>query len=175
MVIRMADQRALRQFYPKRWDIPIAILAASALLVVGLWLPVITFHQMVLWKNTFSVTSGIWSLYEEGDWFLAAVIFVFSIVFPLTKLGTLLILWFQPMSDRVRKTALGWLENLGRWSMLDVFVLAVTIVIVKMGGVLAKADAKAGIYVFSAAIILSMIVTTRVEQLARKHPPFPTS
>ena len=72
------------------------------------------------WKNTYSVMTGVVGLAKDGDYVLAAVIFFFSIVFPIGKLAALL---------------------LGKWSMLDVFVVA---------------------------IFLSMITTMLVDQLARR-------
>jgi paraquat-inducible protein A len=58
---------------------------------------------------------------------------------------------------------------LGKWSMLDVFVIAVTIVIVKVGGSFAKAEPRPGLYVFSLAVFLSMILTGRVHKLAARE------
>ena len=53
--------------------------------------------------------------------------------------------------------------------MLDVFVVAITIVITKISG-LVEAEAHVGIYVFAVSVILSMIATMRIEKLAiRTH------
>ena len=122
------------------------ILLAGILLGVGLTLPVLTIRK--IWeKNTFSVLSGIQNLYDDKQYFLAFIIFFFSIVFPVIKLCSLGILWVVRLKEEHQKSILYWLELLGKWSMLDVFVVAVIVVSVKLG-VLATAEPRRGIYVF---------------------------
>lgn len=157
--------RSLRQLYPKRVDVVLLILISVVLFFIGLQLPVLTVQK--LWeKNTFSILTGIENLWEENNRSLAVIVFFFSVIFPIVKLGALLAMWFVNMTDRQRKWILYSLEVLGRWSMLDVFVVAVIIVSVKLG-VLATAKAEIGIYYFGAAILSAMMVTTLVSHLAR--------
>ncbi len=157
--------KSLRQLYPKRIDVVLLILVSSVLLFIGLRLPVLTVQK--LWaKNTFSVMSGIDNLWDENNRLLAVVIFFFSVVFPVAKLAALLVIWFVRMTDLQRKKILYGLEVLGRWSMLDVFVVAVLIVSMKLG-VLATAKVEPGIYYFGAAILSAMIATTLENHLAR--------
>ena len=137
---------------------------------VGLTLPVLTIRK--IWeKNTFSVLSGIQNLYDDKQYFLAFIIFFFSIVFPVIKLCSLGILWVVRLKEEHQKSILYWLELLGKWSMLDVFVVAVLVVTVKLG-ILATAEPRRGIYVFGAAILVSMVVTFLADNLAKrpKHP-----
>jgi paraquat-inducible protein A len=149
----------------RRWDAALAILASAILLGIGLFLPVLTIEKLVVFENTFSVASGIVALVKEGDWFLAAVIFIFSVVFPIAKLAVLWLIWWGEVGKRRRERLLGWLKSMGKWSMLDVFVVALTIVSVKLGA-LATAQPRVGIYVFGASVLLSMIATWRVEGMA---------
>jgi paraquat-inducible protein A len=72
------------------------------------------------------------------------------------------------MTDEQRKKVLFWLKILGKWSMLDVFVVAIVIVAVKFG-LMAKAEPRAGVYVFGAAILLSMFLTFSVDLISSKH------
>lgn len=51
--------------------------------------------------------------------------------------------------------------------MLDVMIVAIVVASFKLGG-RADADVKPGVYVFAAAILLSMVVTLQVDRLARK-------
>ncbi len=162
----MVAVRALRSRHPQRYDVPVVIVGAIALLVRGLTLPLFHVTQMVFWKSDYSVLTGIQSLAQQGEYFLALIILVFSVIFPTMKLATLLGLWATPLSDARRTRALQWLGFLGRWSMLDVLILALMIVIVKVRAV-ANVEPRVGMYVFSAAIFLSMIATTLVERLAR--------
>jgi len=142
------------------------ILLACVLLGVGLTLPVLTIRK--IWEqNTFSVISGIQNLYHDKQYFLAFIIFFFSVVFPIVKLFSLGVLWVARLKEEHQKSILYWLELLGKWSMLDVFVVAVIVVTVKLG-VLAKAEPRNGIYVFGAAILVSMVVTFLADNLAKR-------
>ena len=60
-----------------------------------------------------------------------------------------------------------FVAQLGKWSMLDVFVVAILIVLVKLGP-LAKIQPQQGVYWFAAAILLSMITSMYIDSLARK-------
>ncbi len=145
-----------------------ALLAlAVGALAAGLILPTIEMKELVFKKTSFSIMAGIRTLYEERYYFLAAVIFVFSIVFPILKLTALSMLWLVPMTARVRETAIEWLEVAGKWSMLDVFVVALMIIVTKSSG-LVKAKPLAGIYWFMASVVLSMILSSWIKRLHRR-------
>jgi paraquat-inducible protein A len=142
------------------------MVSSLVLLVAGLLLPIITVRK--LWAhNIFSVLSGIVSLWEEKYYILAVIVLFFSVIFPLLKLVSLFILWFFKLQNQQRIKLLKYLEALGKWSMLDVFVVAIIIVTIKLG-VLANAKAEKGIYCFAASIILAMIVTVLQSNLTRK-------
>ena len=163
------SKQSLRQLHPKRYDILLLIVLAILLLAAGLCLPVLTVRK--IWEmNTFSIYSGIVSLYKEKHYALTFIIFFFSIIFPIAKLMALSGIWFVPMSDKQRKTLLYWLGFLGKWSMLDVFVIAVIIVSVKLGA-LASAKPERGIYFFGFSILFSMIAASLQTHLAKHRTP----
>ena len=159
--------KALREFYPRRFEVPILILSSFVLLLVALSLPLMKVEKMVLWKNEYSVVTGVQGLWEQGQYVLAIILFFFSIVFPVVKLSVLGFLWMFPLAEQKRKVVLHWLGILGKWSMLDVFVVAILIVLVKLGP-LAKIEPQRGVYWFAAAIFLSMITSMYVDSLAQK-------
>lgn len=143
------------------------LAAATALFIAGIFLPVITVKQFFIFKDTFSILGGIEALWREKHRLLAVIVFVFSIVFPAVKLSLLTYLWTQDARDPMRKgiaRALGWM---GKWSMLDVFVIAVTIVIAKLSG-FADAKARIGIYLFGASVLLTMIAAWRIERMGER-------
>jgi len=158
---------ALRDRYPRRIEVPVLILVSFALLLTGLSLPLMQVEKMVFWKNEYSVFNGVTSLWEQGQYALAFILFFFSIVFPVVKLSALGVIWNVRLAEAKRQTVLRWLGTLGKWSMLDVFVVAILIVLVKLGP-LAKVAPQAGLYVFCGAILLSMITSMYVESLAKK-------
>lgn len=152
--------------YPNQARLLIVILLITiSLLAVGMVAPIITLNKFVLIENTFSILSGTVELLKEGKVFLFIVITGFSIVLPLLKIAIL----FMLVSVKNNKTAhinryLHWMHQFGKWSMLDVFVVAVLVVTVKLGAI-ASVEARYGLYAFTAAVILTMFVTSRVVSL----------
>jgi len=140
------------------------IVSAAVCLFLGLTLPVVRLTRLYVWTDTFSITSVIWTLFRDGEIWLSAILFIFSIMFPALKLLYLLAIFAMPgMSDAKRAGNLAHLAWLGKWSMLDVLVLALIIFYVKSSGV-ADAVALPGIYFFAASVILTMITSSRIQK-----------
>lgn len=168
---RSHNGSALCQLYPRHTPAVVAaLLTSAALLATGLSLPLLHTQQLVFWKSTYSVWAGVVALWQANELFLAAVLFFFSIVFPIVKLSALAVIWLIRLEDAQRARLLHWLGLLGKWSMLDVFIVAILIVLVKIGP-LAKVEPRLGVYVFSAAILASMGTTMFVDRLARRALP----
>ena len=142
----------------------IGLALTACLLLIGLNAPIITLKKFVLVQNTFSVIDGTTALLKEGQLFLFIVIAAFSIVLPILKIGILAKLLNAGMNTQKLKQYLHWMHLYGKWSMLDVFVVAVLVVVVKLG-VIASVEMHYGLYAFAAAVILTMIITARVVRL----------
>lgn len=139
-------------------------LAAAACLVLGLTMPVVKLTRLYFWTDTHSIISIISALYYTGEEFLADVIFVFSIVLPALKLLYIIMAGTLITFDPNRRSR--WfkrIEWLGKWSMLDVLVLAL---LVFYGKSTAFSDAVAlpGVYFFAASVILTMIAYSLVQR-----------
>lgn len=114
-----------------------------------------------------TILSGIIRLYEDGLWPLAAIVFIASLLVPLLKiLGIAWLLYASRRSDpqrALRGTRLyRLLETIGRWSMLDVFLVAFLTGAVRFGR-LAGVEPRAGIIAFAAAVVLTMLATRSFE------------
>jgi len=163
-------KKSLKEIHSGRLDVPLLIGLALAVLVAGLSLPILTVEKTVFWRhweNHYSVFVGVVELAKSGDWLLAVILFFFSMVFPFAKLFSLALLWYRKLSETERRKTLHWLEILGKWSMLDVFIVSILIVAAKLRD-LTQVQPRIGIYLFGLAIILSILATTRVERLARR-------
>jgi len=135
---------------------------------VGLVAPIITLKKFVLIENTFSVLSGTIELLTEGHIFLFLLISGFSVVMPLLKIAVLnRLLWAGDSRVDNLDKYLHWMHLYGKWSMLDVFVVAVLVVSVKLGAI-ASVEMRYGLYAFAAAVILTMYVTARVVSLVNR-------
>ncbi|MHB1156856.1 MAG: paraquat-inducible protein A [Phycisphaerales bacterium] len=153
--------------HPRRLDVPLLLLAAAGLLAAGLSQPTLQLTKIVFFTDTYSIWRGIVELWTHSHQILAAIIFFFSIVFPIGKLVALSVLWTAPLGELWRRRLLTGLAILGKWSMLDVFVVASLIVLIKSKD-LADANAGPGIYLFAGAVVLSMIVAEMIEHLAKR-------
>ncbi|MGB3241355.1 MAG: paraquat-inducible protein A [Candidatus Omnitrophota bacterium] len=152
----MSDpKKSLREIYPKRYEIPFLLVLSGGLLIFGLTLPLLTLKEMLVMKSTFSVLTGIANLWKDKQPVLAGIIVLFSVIFPITKLSVLLCIWGIRLTEKQRKTIMHWIEMLGKWSMLDVFVVAVTVVAVKFGFMI-HAEPRVGVYVFASSILVAM-------------------
>lgn len=108
-----------------------------------------------------TILSGILVLVELGSYPVALVVFVASIVVPLLKFVALswLLLSIQRGSqdrklDRARLFRLT--EFIGRWSMIDVFVVAILAALVQIGS-FAQIDPGIGVMAFGATVIFTML------------------
>lgn len=149
------DRRALAQ--------PFALaLGAAIMLVPANVLPVLS-TQLPGSARTDTIFSGIMGLWEDGLWAIAAIVFAASILIPLLKLAGLSWLLFaarRPQRhDPRRLTRLyAVLEFIGRWSMLDVFLVAFLAGVVKFGA-FATVEPHMGIVAFAAVVVLTVLAT----------------
>lgn len=151
---------------PKRKDIVVLIGAALLFLTVGLSLPIMSVQKLLIWKENFSIWQGITALFKDGSYFLALLIFFFSILFPYAKLTLLSYIWFGKTRQDERKDGMRWLKVLAKWSMLDVFVVAILIVMNKTGGPI-EVSPRAGIYFFAISIMLSIYTSWAIDRVVK--------
>jgi len=141
----------------RRFLLSLAILGASVCLALGVSLPIIKLTRYVFWSTEHSLLSTVNVLIRDGQYFLGLTILLFSIVFPVLKLLYLLLLSTLPASEIARQARrLKALEWLGKWSMHDVLVLALTIFFIKSQGVYDAASLN-GIYFFTSAVVLMIL------------------
>jgi paraquat-inducible protein A len=141
--------------------------AAFSLAALILYWPANTFpilHMDIYGATTDNtVWQGCQRLYEDGDLTIAVIVFLASILIPLLKL---LGLFFLVLTARLRWTGLRWMrtrlfqfiETIGRWAMLDVFVLAVLVSIVKLHQ-LATIIAGPGAIAFAGVVVLTLLAS----------------
>lgn len=151
--------RGLRAFF-----IFILTLGAAVCLVLGLTLPVMRLTRLYFWTDTHSILSILSALWAGDEIFLTAVIFVFSIVFPALKLLYITMAGTLTTFDPARRNR--WFKRidwLGKWSMLDVLVLALLVFYAKATK-FADAVTLPGVYFFAASVFLTMIAYSLIDQ-----------
>ena len=107
--------------------------------------------------------SGIIYFWVSGSWVLAAIIFIASFLVPLFKLAALILLLITAQrrsSWRLLQRAKLYrlVEVIGRWSMLDVFVVTLLTGLVQING-FATVYAGPGIAAFAAVVVLTMLAS----------------
>jgi len=114
-----------------------------------------------------TIMSGVVYMWSSGSWVLASVVFIASIVVPLLKMLslTVLLVSVQRRSSRqpLQRTKLyRFLELIGRWSMLDVYVVTIVVALVQFQS-LATIRPGVGVIAFAAVVVLSMLATQAFE------------
>jgi paraquat-inducible protein A len=108
-----------------------------------------------------TILSGVLYLVYHGMWPLALVVFVASVLVPLLKLAILVYLLISVqlrsgwrLRDRTQLYRIT--EAVGRWSMVDIYVVTILVALVRLGN-LATIEAQAGAVFFAAVVVLTML------------------
>ena len=136
------------------------LVAAAMLYLPANLLPIMHVTQLGQMRSD-TIWSGAEYLLAHGMWPLALIVFVASVLIPLVKIAILLVLLVsvqmhaqaRPM-DRLRLYR--FTEFVGRWSMVDVFVVTVLVALVHLGKV-AKIEAGLGAVFFAGVVVLTML------------------
>ena len=139
------------------------LIAAYALYLPANLLPIMETRSLFGVQSD-TIMSGVVYLWVSGSWSLAIIVFVASIAVPLLKLVSLtfllLSLRFLPRHDPVGRTRLyRFLELIGRWSMLDIYVITILVALVQANA-LASIAPGMGALAFAVVVVLSMLATS---------------
>lgn len=162
----MPSAYAAASRFASQRSVPFLLVAAFLLFATGIFFPFFHVTKFWLFDNAVSVVGGILTLFREGEYFLFLVLTLFTLVFPCVKLGLLGIIWVEREHNLTRVHRLHrWVANLGKWSMLDVFVVAILIVAMKSAAV-AEIHIGVGLYLFTFSVtatqFASALVTRRL-------------
>ena len=110
-----------------------------------------------------TIVSGVVHLWRTGSWLIAVIVFIASVAIPLLKLFslTLLLISVQRRSTwlpRERTRLYRMLELVGRWSMLDVYVVTLLAALVQLGS-MATVKAGPAAVAFGSVVVLTMFAT----------------
>jgi paraquat-inducible protein A len=110
-----------------------AAMAAFCLFWPAILLPILKIDKLGLHSES-SILSGTIELFQHGSYFVGGIVFLFSILFPLTKIVMLFELsCLELLHHRHKAFTLRLMEHLGKWSMMDVMLLAFLVMLVKLG------------------------------------------
>ena len=147
---------------------PGLLVAAVLLFALGIFFPFFTVTKLWVFRDGVSVIGGLGTLYQEHEYFLFLVLTLFTLVFPMVKLCLLGVIWLEREHDLARLRRLHHVvERLGKWSMLDVFVVAILIVTMKSAAI-GQIRISLGLYLFTFSVLFTQFATIWIERLLRR-------
>jgi len=137
-----------------------ALLLTAMLLYIPANLLPMMHTSSLFGSQSDTIMSGVVYFWTSGSWYLALIIFFASIMVPLLKMVALMLLLITAqrrsrwqLQQRTRLYRL--VEFVGRWSMLDIYVVAVIVALVQLKG-LATILPGPGAIAFGAVVVLTM-------------------
>jgi paraquat-inducible protein A len=156
---RCGEELALRRHnaIQRTW----ALIIAAAVCYIPANLMPVMITNTVTSVEVDTIISGTVLLYMTGSWHLALIVLIASVMIPLAKLAALAYLLIavqrRSIGDRHGRARLYRLvEFVGRWSMLDVFVITFTVALIQLKPLMSIKPG-AGVLFFAAVVVLTMI------------------
>jgi paraquat-inducible protein A len=137
------------------------LVAAAVFFVPANLFPIITTNTM-LRSHSDTIVSGVVALWKTGSWCLAALIFVASTVVPILKISILTLLvvstrWRSAWRRAERTRLYRLVELVGRWSMLDIFVMALLAALMRSR--IASVEIRTGAVAFALVVVFTMFAS----------------
>jgi len=142
------------------------VLAATLFLIPANLLPMMVVTALGTQEGS-TIMEGVIYFFAHGDFGLGAVIFIASVAVPVFKLCVvyylLLIVKFKQYDKALTGIKLFHIIHLiGKWSMLDIFVVALMVSMVQFGG-LASIQTGGAAIAFCAAVVFTIIATEKFD------------
>jgi len=155
----------------KRIKDSLQVSLALTICAVLLYIPAMLYPMMEITKLGIKVEStiieGVISFLEYESYFIVIVVFVASVVIPLIKLLGLLVIFTSlkiniKMSNKTKNLVFNFVEIIGKWSMIDIYVVAILASVVQLDEIF---NIKGGIAAtsFAFVVVLTMIAAHRFD------------
>ncbi len=151
------------------------LIAATVLYIPANLLPIMRTVSLGEVPQSDTILSGVVELWVRGSWDLAVIVFVASIVVPLAKIAILAMLLLTTGAHsrwrrRERSRIYRFVEFIGHWSMLDIFVVALMAALVRFQS-LADVTPGPGAAAFGAVVVLTMLASKSFDPRLIWDPP----
>jgi paraquat-inducible protein A len=153
--------------HPNSIKLTWALLIAALILYIPANMLPVMYTRTLFGTEDDTILSGVALFWNSGSKFLAVIIFIASIAVPVLKLASLALLTATAQSasrwrPRQRTSLYRLVEFVGRWSMLDIFVVTLTVALVRFQTV-AVITAGPGALAFGAVVVLTMLASMRFD------------
>lgn len=144
---------------------------ALLLIAMMLYIPANAFAMMKMFfignVTSSTILDGVSYMWKDGDYPIAIIIFTASIVIPVIKIIALFLLCYFSVyscgSDEGYCLKIyNFVEFIGRWSMIDIFVVAVTSTLIR-NGVMISVYPDVGAVFFAIVVIITMIASKKYD------------
>jgi len=147
--------------------VPAFLVLSALFLAFGLVLPLVRFEKLYFFDETPSLIDIVVSLWQQGSGGLAVLVGLFSIVFPVIKLFGIALEATAPAQSGGRENWIArLLPILGKWSMMDVMLVALVIVAAKTSG-MASAFTQPGLWFYAASAIMTGLLQMRLQPVPK--------
>jgi len=123
---------------------------------LGLTKELFVLEQFFFVDKEVTLLNSIRMLFENDENFLGTIIFAFTIVFPIFKYLLLIFSLFLNQKEAITKVN-RWMSVISKWSMLDVYIVALLLLNMKFDSRLVNMELKEGVVWFSLSVILIML------------------
>jgi paraquat-inducible protein A len=155
----------------KRIKDSLQVSLALTICAILLYIPAMLYPIMEVTRLGVKIEStileGVVSFIEQGSYFIAIVVFTASVIIPLIKLVGLLFIFISlkinvKMHNNRKILIFKFVEAIGKWSMIDIYVVAILASIVQLDEIF---NIKGGIAAtsFALMVILTMIAANRFD------------
>ena len=136
--------------------------------ILGITLPIATIEKFIFFDNQFSLLGSIIELAKEPNRqniFLLTIIVCFTLLFPIAKLLTMF-LQIKNHGKNWQNCITRLIESVGHLSMLEVFVIALMVLLLKLG-MFVDVYVHQGFYWFSISILMSILLSYGIKFFRR--------
>ena len=158
------------------WTVPLLLVVSASALFAAFDLPFLKINEWFFSSHSYSILSATEALHNRDFYLLSSLMLLVLAAFPCGRMIIIGASWCLPLSRRAHERAifLSWI--LARWSMLDVFVIALFLVMAE-GRHLVRTQVQEGLYVVVAAAGISYLMNVLAAVLHRSianGPPSPS-
>jgi uncharacterized paraquat-inducible protein A len=136
----------------------VGVLLGAALILnlAALVLPFVEIDAIGSDPWVYGLLGSVQMLWDSHMYALAVMVFTFSVLFPFAKIGALAWLWWYGVGTPRRHRVLRRVENLGKWSLFDVFLVAIMVALTNDQWLISSASLP-GLTCFLIAVVLGML------------------
>lgn len=147
--------------HPKSVQRTLALVFTAMIFYIPANLYPIMTTTLLGYKEGSTILGGVVLFFQMGSYFVASVIFIASVIIPIAKMMAILWLCYSVISKRnIKQAELTKLyqitEFIGKWSMIDVFVVAILVALVQITGIMAI-DPGVAATAFATVVIFTML------------------